>query len=270
MHPRKSRWNYSRHVFLFHRMDEQPITDPAERLIEILRQALTTPVNQSFLTMWRHAFDEPQADVIKVYEWLSLVRQLVDDVERGIKAIPDIRHDVFLKFLPQLRSILSRENLGEAWQSHRVVLEMIINALEFASERLQHNSPEPKLPDSELESLRAQAREMLDALNSSTTIPRSLKLLLFDLVSSIERSINEYRFRGIRGVRQQLFVVASQIQEHLPEFEQNKEVPEVRSFWKFIKHVDSVSAVALRVKELITSVGPMLGQAVALIEQVAR
>lgn len=138
---------------------------------------------------------------------------------------------------------------------------MIVNALEFCSERLQHYAPEPKLPESELDELRNQARKMLDALNESTTIPRSLKLVLFDLITSIERGINEYRFRGIRGLRQQLFVIASQIQEHLPEFEKNKNTPEMKTFWSFFKRIDSVTATALRVKELISSIAPLLGQA---------
>lgn len=252
-------------------MDEQPITDPAERLITILRRALDTAGNQTFLGMWRHTFADNGADVSTVYEWISLVQDLAVDVERGINAIPDIRHEVYLKFLPELRKILARENLQEAWAGHRIALEMIINALDFASERLQQHSPEPKLPQSELDALLTQAREMMDVLNKSTTIPRSLKLLLFDLVASIQRSIDEYRFRGIRSIRQQLFVVASLIQEHLPEFEQNKDTPEVRHFWRFLKKVDSVTAVALRVKELISSVAPMLGQALpALLEHVAR
>src|SRR5438067_1442265 len=36
------------------------------------------------------------------------------------------------------------------------------------------------------------------------------------LLNAVVRSINEYQFRGIRGVREELFVIASRIQERLP------------------------------------------------------
>lgn len=73
-----------------HTDEQREFTDPAERLIAVLKAALGTNPNQPFLQMWRVAFGEPQADVIKIYEWLALIRDLVDDVERGIKNVPDI------------------------------------------------------------------------------------------------------------------------------------------------------------------------------------
>src|SRR5207244_4489831 len=114
------------------------------------------------------------------------------------------------------------------------------------------------LPPSELDEIRKQATELIEKLESSETIPKKLKLILFDLLSSVQRSINEYRFRGIRGVRQELFVIASRIQEHLPEFEKAKNTSEVKGFFSLLKRIDSVTAAALHVKELISAVAPLL------------
>jgi hypothetical protein len=246
-------------------------TDPAARLIDILQLGLEkTAANQAFQNFWANALNVQPEDRVGLHRGLSLLRVLVDDIESGIRQIPDIRHEQYLKNLPLLRDLLSRINLGEGWSTETNVLRMIVNSLEFASERIQAYSPEAILPASELEGIRQQAAELLESLDKSTTLPRDLKLILFDLVKGILRSVDEYRFRGIRGVRRELFAVASVIQEHLPTFQQNKDAEEVRGFLKFLKRVDSVTSIALKVKELLGATAPFLNQLPALLENAMR
>jgi hypothetical protein len=247
---------------------EQETTDSAARLIAILRSGLTAPQGQPWLNFWATAFNLPAENILDIYRSLDLTRELTDDTEKAINEIPDIRHEQYLRPLAPVRGILSRPNIHEGWHSQRGVIEMAINGLEFASERLQAHSPEVDLPASELAEIGRQTAELIKTLGESQTIPKSLKLILFDLLSSVQRSINEYKFRGIRGVRRQLFVIASQIQENFSEFEKNKNEPEVKSFFTLLKRIDSVTAAALHVKELISAVAPLLPMIPMLLEHV--
>jgi hypothetical protein len=252
-------------------MNEPPATtDPAARLVAILQSALSTSSHQNYLQMWAGAFGVPGGTPVAILHQLDILRDLVDDVERAVLQIPDIRHEQYLKPLPQLREIISRANLQDPCAGELSTLKMIVNALEFSSERLQAYSPEPEIPISELDALQQQAAELLTTLEKSETIPKSLKLILFDLVSSVQRSISEYKFRGIRGVRRELFIIASQIQEHLPQFEKAKEAEEVKGFFKLLKRIDSVTSAALHVKELISSVAPLLPMIPALLEHLRK
>lgn len=249
-------------------MDTPPpptTTDSAARLIAILQTAVTTQSNQSHTRLWAGVFGVQDKNIIAIHRGLDCLRDLVDDVEREIQQIPDIKHDQYLKMLPPLREIISKSNLDQACAPDIPVLKMIINGLEFASERLQHNAPEPLLAENDLDALRQQARELLKTLEKSETVPRKLKLILFDLIKAIQRSIEEYRFRGIRGVRRELFIVASQIQEHLPEFEAAKNAEEVKGFFKLLKKIDSVTAAALHIKELLSFASPLLPMIPALL-----
>lgn len=246
---------------------QKTFTDPAARLIQILQTGLDhTAANQAFQNFWANALEVQPEDRIALHRGLGLLRVLVDNIESGIRKIPDIRHEQYLKNLPLLRDLLSRTNLGESWTSEANVLRMIVNSLEFASERIQANDPEPVLLPSELDGIRKQADELLQLLEKSTTLPRELKLILFDLVKGILRSVDEYRFRGIRGVRRELFAVASVMQEHLPTFQKHKDAEEVRGFLKFLKRVDVVTSTALKVKELVGASAPFLNQLPALLE----
>lgn len=236
-----------------------PTTDPAARLITVLEKAVRTSPQHSYLHFWATAFDIDAKDVLAIYHYLGLTQQLIDDVEAGIKKVPHIkRPDQYLQPLTQLRSIIAQPNLQGAWAQHREVVSMIINSLQFASERLQEYSPEPELAASELEAIQKQTTELINNLHSSETIPRALKLILFDLLNGVQRSINEYRFRGIRGVREQLFVIASQIQQHYGELDKAKDEPEVKGLFALLKKIDTVTGAALHVKELICVVAPIL------------
>ena len=217
-------------------MPPQQSTDPAARLITILQAAVQTRAHTSYLQFWATAFTLDAKNVPAIYDNIALLQQLVDDVEAGIKKAPHItRPEQYLEPLTQLRAIIAQPNLQAQWHQQRELLSMIINSLRFASERLQEYSPEPELPPSELEAIHKQVTDLIQKLHSSETIPKALKLILFDLLNAVQRSINEYRFRGIRGVREQLFVIASQIQQHSPEFEKAKDAPEVKDFFALLK-----------------------------------
>ncbi len=233
-------------------------TDPAGRVINILQLAIKTPHQRSFLHFWANGFGLQPDNVVEIYYNLGLFRDLVEDVDRTIRQIPDIRHEQYLKAVDQLRTTIAQPNLQTAWNAHTRVLEMIINGLEFASERLQAHSPEPELPPSELEAIRNQAAELIQKLESSKTIPKRLKLILFDLLHGVQRSIDQYKFRGIRGVREEVFIIFSRIQEHYPDFAQSKDEPEVKGFFALLKKVDKITAALLHVKELIWIVAPLL------------
>ena len=226
------------------------MTDPAARLIAILEKGRHADQNQDWVAFWATAFGIPRENTLDLYRGLDLTRKLIDDVKAAINQVPDIRHEQYLRALNPIQEILRRPNLHEAWAHSHGEIPMIINGLGLASERLQAHSPEPEIEAAELQTLEQQVTELITTLEQSTTVPKSLKIALFDLLQSVQGCIGEYRFRGIRGVRRQLFVTASQIQENFPEFEKAKKEPEVKGFFTLLKKIDSITAAALHVKEL--------------------
>jgi hypothetical protein len=248
----------------------ETVSDPAARLIAVLRTALQQAASTQFASMWAKTFGIADDDFVGIYYGLHRLNELCLEVERAIMQVPDIRHEQYLKALPRLKGVLARPNLQENWDQSRPILQMVCDALEFSSERLQAYAPEPVIVQSDLEELRTQASALLDLLTKSSGIPHSLRLLLFDIVKALLRSIDEYHFRGIRGVRRELFVVASQIQENLSQFEANKDTKEVATFFSFFKKLDSITSSALKIKELVGAVAPLLTQMVPLLEHAIR
>jgi hypothetical protein len=237
-------------------MKEVTVTDPANRLIVLLSRGLSVAPHESYLILWQKAFGLPNQDIVEIHHRLDLLRDLIDEVERGIMQITDINHAVYLKPLPPLRQIISRVNLSEGWGSSKPILEMAINGLEFCSERLLANNPETIIKQQELDEIRKQVDDLITQLKSSETIPRKLRFVLFDLLGAVRRSIDEYLFRGTRGLRKELFVISAQLQENWNLIAEEKDKEEVNSFFKILSKIDRATAAALKVKQLLGDVAP--------------
>jgi hypothetical protein len=234
------------------------LTDPAARLITLLERGLEAPANAHYLTVWQGVFQLDKPDAVAIHHGLDMLRDLIDDVQRGIMQISDLRHETYLKPLEILRSILSRETLKEPWHPNRPAYELALNALEFCSDRLQANSPEEVIEQDELGAIRMQVEELLTQLKDSDSIPRKLRLLLFDLLEAIRRSIDEYLFRGTRGLRKQLFLTFAQLEEHTGELQMHKDTKEVSGFFRVLSKFDQLTSAALKVKQLASAAAPYL------------
>ena len=141
---------------------EPEITDPAARLISLLSRALPVEPGQHYLTLWQRVFELPTADVIEIHHGLDLLRDLIDELERGIMQISDIKHAVFLKPLPALRALISQVNLQANWGGSKPSLEMALSELNFCSERLQARNPETKIEPDALDEIRAEVNDLIN------------------------------------------------------------------------------------------------------------
>jgi hypothetical protein len=234
-----------------------PITsDPADRLIRILGKAQELK-GGTFLTVWSKIGQVNEDDVIGIYRVVNSVAQLVDDVERAILLMPDVKHELYLKPLKPIRLIISRVNLHEQWQPHQPVLEMALHALEYCSERLQKTNSEGVIDQMELDELRKQVDDLLTSLSSSEKIDPKLKLLLQDLLAAILRSIQGYAFRGVRGMRQELFTLFSQLQENYTFLSEHKDEEPVKGFFALLEKIDKVTATTMKVREVLNHAAPL-------------
>ena len=71
-------------------------------------------------------------------------------------------------------------------------------------------------------------------------------------------------------MREQLFVIASQIEQHSDEFEKEKDAPEVKGFFTLFKRIDTVTAAMLHVGELISKVPYLLPAIPVLLDHLPK
>ncbi len=241
-------------------------TNPAGRLYNVLLQAVqasnknkSVGIRRKQDVIWAEVFDiksppltERDTSTVGIYYHLALLRQLLDESERKIKTVPDISHDVYLRDFLRIREALSPANLNGDWSEH-LINHSSLTSLEFCSELLSRLRPEQIPSDEQLRELRDDVSSLMERILTENLDPE-LKLVLLDLLESMNRAISEYRFRGGQGLRQELFLILGRLQEHFSAFHQHSKNPVVESFWGIITRYDALTSFCLNVPQVLSGV----------------
>jgi hypothetical protein len=231
--------------------------NPAGRLHSLLVTLKTISPNTSIREAWATAFELPPTDVIGIYSNLVRLNDSLADIERDI-GLQDVDTDIFLQHMPQLRQLLSVANLEAPLKSHLILLsEGVLMTLQFCSERLSKSCPET-VPDKQtMDELAADMFDLAQKLQQAD-INKLLKTTLSELLESMRQAIGEYKIRGGRGLRQELFHILERLQRTIPIFNENKDAPEVRSFWTLVERYDTLTSICVNAPAVIASARTML------------
>lgn len=208
--------------------------------------------------VWAQTFGVPHDDLYQIFHHLIVLRQLLDEVEKQIKAIPNINHEVYLKRFSKIRKALAPTNFQEDWFKSSHIDEGMLATLEFCAERLSATSPEKTPLDDEIEAL-WQAVESLKEQILSEEVDAQLQSILLDLVESMRRAIHEYRFWGVDGLRQELFSILERLQKYYPIIQQHSDDPVVLSFWNVLTKFDTLTSIYLNVPQILGGLKKLLG-----------
>jgi hypothetical protein len=233
----------------------------ATRLHNILEKAACESGVYQVKRVWASVFDldEKSQDLEPIYRKLFLLHQMLDEVERRIKIFPNISYDVYLKRLANIRKVISLPNLNDRWDKHNHLLnDGVFATLEICAEHLPNVQSEKVRLDEEIECLK-MAVESLKEQVLSGGLDHELQNLLLDLLDSMRRALYEYRFRGVGGVRQELFLIFERLQRYYPIFKQHSDEPMVSSFWDVLTSVDTLTSVYLNVPQFLGGISKLLG-----------
>jgi hypothetical protein len=128
--------------------------------------------------------------------------------------------------------------------------EEVLTTIQFCSEKLSKVAPEGPLSVEDLASISDQVNRLGEQLGSSD-LNKQLRIILLDLVESMRQAIAEFRVRGPKGLRQELFHILERLQRALPLLEKNKDTPEVRTLWDVLGKFDTVTSLAANAPTII-------------------
>jgi hypothetical protein len=122
--------------------------------------------------------------------------------------------------------------------------------LQFCSERLSKTCPERIPSQQDLNDLVGDISELAQKLEKAD-INKVLKTTLSELLESMRQAIAEYKIRGGRGLRQELFYILERLQRTIPALQENKDAPEVRSFWTIVERYDTLTSICVNAPAVI-------------------
>lgn len=222
----------------------------AARLYRILLELKALPGSIPMVEAWARVFEVDASDGALVYSNLVRLNDTLADIERDIR-LQEVDHDIYLQYFPKIRTLLSHPNLQTHLNQHSPLLgEEVLTTLQFCSEKLSKTAPEGLISAEDLALITEQVKKLGDQLASSQ-LNKQLKAVLLDLVESMRQAIAEFRVRGPKGLRQELFYILERLQRALPLLEESKDTPEVRTLWDVLGKFDTITSLAVNAPTII-------------------
>lgn len=139
-------------------------------------------------------------DAVSIRRALTRLDQLFEEVERKIRSIPDVNHEVYIRHFPTLMQGFANLNLRvKANQVLNFMSESAITSLEHSAERLGEEYQVGQVSDEELSELVSKIDEVTEFVLRGS-LDSKLKEIAIDLLEALRGSVVEYRVRGLEGM----------------------------------------------------------------------
>lgn len=215
-------------------------TSSASRLRDVVVRLREVDQSGSMLRGWALAVGADPNDYTACVKALSDVVLLIQQVERDIKAHPNINQDLYSIQLGRLRAAIINSNPNAPLQHLTTAIDgVILQGLDFCADQLDRASSETKLNDSEIDKLRKQVEQLIDSVTKADVDPSFRSFLILRL-EELRSAIVAYRLFGIDPLRKAVEeAVGALVMAH----EQAKTDRNRRTALQFIKDISVVQNV---------------------------
>jgi hypothetical protein len=190
------------------------LNNPAGRLHRILSRAKSAG-QANVLSAFASAFEIPSTNIPEVLMNLGRLGVAVDEVSEELRRVNATDTlELYLESAPQLKSALSIQNLGTAWESYKNhIRDEDLRALRYCSKDLSKLSFEEALSDEQIKDLKAKVETLYEDVLSSTDLEAQLRRVILGHLDSIRRAIHNYRVEGIRPLAEALSITVFSLAE---------------------------------------------------------
>jgi hypothetical protein len=222
----------------------------AARLYKILLELKSMPRDLTMAKAWATIFQVNPEDGALLYSNLVRLNDTLTEIERDIR-LQDVDPDIYLQHFPKIRALLTYPNLQAGINQHTALLgEEVLTTLQFCSEKLSKTAPEGSILPEDLSSILNEINGLNEQIESSD-LNKQLKAILLDLVESMRQAIAEFRIRGPKGLRQELFYILERLQRALPLLQADKDTVAVRTLWDVLAKFDTITSLAVNAPTII-------------------
>jgi hypothetical protein len=142
-------------------------------------------------------------------------------------------------------------------QSLRHLTPQAVRALEFCADALSKQHEEEIIPDSELADLTREIQELYEYV-ASATLDQQLRLVLLDLLGTMQKAVMEYRVRGAAALRDSIVHSLGTFMLNHELFKKERKATAVQMFGNLLAHVTKVVSAAVKVKTLYDQVQKLI------------
>lgn len=236
--------------------------NPAGRLYQILNAARSMPTTHRVGGAWAEVFDVEPNDIRSIYALLVELMDLADRAKRSVQQLPDVDHDLYLRWVPNVERVLTYPQLAVKWAQLQPHLdEVTMNQLEYCSELLSQRMEEKVISDEDLSKLQMEVETLLDKVLNAN-LPQDLTAVLTQKLEDIRQAILAYRITGNEGLRRAVesgFGAIWLHREEIQELQDEKQKETLLDILGFMAHLAQIGAFVLQAAQLTAPFIPLLG-----------
>jgi len=179
--------------------------NPAGRLYHILHKANGIDPNTLTKEVWRKVLDAEYLTENEFLKRLIFLQELVEEFPKRIKSIEGLNTDLLLRRYNKVEQATQINNLSASWNNYRQHLdEATMTNLAFCAEELSRYENVRPIDQETLVNFDREVNELINKIQAEESLDPILKTILLDQLTIILRSIQEYRIRGAKGLRESL------------------------------------------------------------------
>lgn len=235
--------------------------NPAYRVHRFLSLATQKSRDIAAKDVWSQVFGFTRNDNIHaIYSALMGLHSQVDQAEELIRATDGIDHDLYTRYFPRVRRVLSPPGLSNGWSDHVKSLgPEVLESLEFCGAKIAERYTEEYLQDEELKQLVLEAEDLRQTILNSH-LDTALKAELARVAELLRRAFLDYRITGPTAVRDELARALGVLFANREVLVKNPAAQEpLKRFFHFLDKADAVIARVTKYKALVSGGIKLLG-----------
>ena len=239
------------------------IDNPAGRLLGILEAVHQYHVhNTPMKSVWAYVLSDTDVHTpASTWRQFGAFVGLIEEGRMWVEQSDVGNKSIYLKPFEELAKLFESMNLEEtSTEWNRKLDDTTLVALQFCSDYFSTFSEEEEIDQEKLRELLSDIYELTEAVLNSG-LPEDFRMMLFESLEEIRRAILEYRLRGAEGLREAMERGVGAVLRFSSAVEDNAECkpePVVGKFLLFLRKLDSVASVALKLRELAGPVAKLM------------
>ncbi len=247
----------------------EELNNPAARFHALLKKGQSKGKEEQCVNVWRELLQVPGNDTPLLLRRIGYVWELPRLIQDEIRELPDVNHDIYLKWLPRVNASITLVNFQNPWKTFidRFDAE-ILYGIEICADALSRNRPEKTLSDSTLKDLSEKLSALLEEF-SAQDFPASIAKFIRQRLEEIHSALEEYPYRGsspLESVVENTFgkvVVSPEI------YKESQNSNFGKKFWEYMGYVAvtvTVTTGAMQIGKDVVSLLPPAGRP-AIVEK---
>jgi hypothetical protein len=174
------------------------LNNPAARLHALLQKAKQNTEFAGTLSteVWPKLLNVPKENQPLMFKRFGGVMELPLLIKERIENLPDINHELQLRWMSKINQAFQANNFSAAFASFiGKIDDSTLLGIEHCADILSRRDPDPEIKPDELESLRQQVDDLINETKNSE-IEADLKKFIFKHLFTIRNAIEEYQVFG--------------------------------------------------------------------------